>query len=193
MKCKNCGEEIASNSKFCEHCGTKIMKVGKKGAILWLWGCVAFLIGVVIWTIQVHNDNETADNKIGQNWYDVERVKNTIETHNKAYAENDFVTISSVYSDKVSRYHNAYGLSNSEVVEKYKNYDKKFGVYGKHINVRWNTLQIERISDDELSVIYVEDYRIDRYDTSQCSIYILKHHLILDSDYKIKSIYDNHL
>jgi ribosomal protein L32 len=32
MKCKNCGEKIYPNDKFCPYCGNQIKKFGRKGS-----------------------------------------------------------------------------------------------------------------------------------------------------------------
>lgn len=46
MKCPNCGEKIADDSKFCEFCGKKI-KNGNEGKSLWpLWLCLAVALTV---------------------------------------------------------------------------------------------------------------------------------------------------
>lgn len=186
MKCKNCGEEISNGSNFCEYCGTKVSNKRKNHIILWLCFAAVFVAIAVVAFVHLNPNGEDEKN-------DKNRVINVIEEFNNAYASNDFATLSAVYANNVERFHNAYNLSNSEVVEKYKNYDTKFGVYEKHISVRWNTLQVENLPDDELSVVFVEDYSIERVDKSKKSIYVLEEHLILDSDYKIKSIYDVHL
>lgn len=184
MKCKNCGEEILNGSKFCEYCGTNVPKGTKKHTVLWLCLVGVLLIGTAV-VFAIFKQNKQRADIIDEN-----KVVNTINTFNNAYATNDFYTLSNVYSENVTRFHDAYNLSNAEVVGKYRKYDSKFGVYGKHINVRWNTLQIERMSDEELSVVYVEDYSIDRVDNAKYSIFVLEEHLILDEDYRIKSIYD---
>ena len=121
---------------------------------------------------------------------DTDRVKNAIVEYNNATVANDFARLASIYSENVVRFHNAYNITKSEVIAKYRNYDEMFGVVGKHIDVRWNTLQIEQLPNDELSVTYIEDYSIDRIDDSKYSKFVLEKHLILDEEYKIKSIYD---
>ncbi len=183
MKCKNCGEEIANDSKFCHYCGARVTKEAKKRTVVWLCVAVIILIGVAVVTGIIKNNHNT---EIAEE----DRVVNTINTLNYAYAANDFNVLAEVYAQHVDRFHDAYHLSKSTVIGKYRKYDSMFGVYGKHINVRWNTLQMNRLSDDELSVVFVEDYTIDRYDKSKYSVFVLEEHLILDRNYKIKSIYD---
>lgn len=139
-----------------------------------------------------YSDSNSNASTWSNNLMDVDReqVINTIKTHTDAYVSNDFDAISRVYASQVTRYHNAYNLTNQEVVGKYRDYDQMFGVYAKHASIRWNTLQIERLSAKEISVVFVEDYSIDRADNSKYSIFVLEEHLVLDEDYKIKSIYD---
>ena len=58
MKCPNCGKEIANDSKFCEYCGTKLVKklpITKKKLLPWLTGClvVGIIALVIILIIQM--------------------------------------------------------------------------------------------------------------------------------------------
>lgn len=184
-KCPKCGRSLVSEGDYCEYCGAKIIG-GRGHAIVWVCVAVVIVVAAVVlgFLIPPHNGDD------GEEFVDKDRVINIINTFNEAYTANDFSTLSSLYSENVTRYHDAYNLSNAEVVEHYRNYDSRFGVYAKHISVRWESLQIERLSDDDLSVVIVEDYSIDRVDNSKYSIFVLEEHLILDNDYKIKSIYD---
>lgn len=186
MNCLKCGKEIPRESIFCEYCGAKQAVKNRSHTVLWV--CIIAIIAAISATIYVLFKPTDYKNSINE-----DKVLEVINKFNDAYATNDYVILSLVYSDYVDRFHNAYNLSNSQVIEKYRNYDKKFGVYAKHINVRWNTLHIEKISEDELAVVFIEDFSIDRVDNTKYSIFELEEHLILDSDYKIKSIYDNQL
>ena len=155
--------------------------------------CLGLLIGgcVIMWWSQYNtSDSNTSTTIEADQFHDEDMARHTIQKFSDAFESNDFGSLATVFADYVTRYHRAYNLSNYEVVEKYKNYDSKFGVYGKHISVRWNTLQVDRISEDELSVVYIEDFSIDRFDKTKCSEFVLERHLILDNEYKIKSIYD---
>lgn len=187
-KCPKCGRSLFSEGGYCEYCGAKIN--GGRGH-LFVWSCLAivFVIGGTVWALLKLNDGTVGSSSS----YERERVENTINTFNNAVESNDFSTLSNVFSQNVTRFNDAYNLSNSEVVEKHKKYDSMFGVYGKHISVRWNTLQIEKNLEDELSVFYVEDYSIDRVDESKYSVFVIEKHLILDNEYRIKSIYDMQL
>jgi hypothetical protein len=189
MKCKNCGEEIAKNCKYCECCGTKVS--GEIGGHTILWLClVGLLLGGGAVAFSLFKQDRQGMINVKADVDDENSVINTINTYNNACSSNDFYSLSNVYSENVIRFHDAYNLSNAEVVGKFRKYDSIFGVYGKHFNVRWNTLQIEQLPDEELSVVYVEEYSIDRVDKSKYSIFVLEEHLILDKDYRIKSIYE---
>lgn len=182
-KCPQCGRRLFSEGEYCEYCGAKVNGV-RSHTVVWVCAAVVVIAAVVLGFLILQNGDD------GERNFDKDRVINLINTFNDAYAANDYSTLSSLYSENVTRYHDAHNLSNAEVVEHYKNYDSRFGVYAKHISVRWESLQIDRVSDFELSVVFVEDYSIDRADNSKYSIFVLEEHLILDKDYKIKSIYD---
>jgi len=119
-----------------------------------------------------------------------EQVINTINTFNEAYENNDFNALSEIYSDTILRFHSKYNLTNEKVMEISKQYDETFAVTGKHTSVNWETLEMKRLSDDDLSVVYVEDYRIEREDKSKYSNFVIEKHILLDKNYRIKSVYD---
>lgn len=156
----------------------------------WLWIIVILLAGAI--GVYFFNSSETGGSGSTYNSGEQDRNKviSTITRYNDAYTSNDFDALLNIYARYVTRYHAVYNWTNEEVVNDYKKYDRVFGVYGKHISVRWNTLQIERLSDNEISVVFVEDYSIDRVDKSKYSFYVLEKHIIFDQDYRIKSIYD---
>ena len=187
MKCPKCNSEIANDSKFCEFCGAKITK--KKGGSKWfLWLCLALVLmaagSVVFWE---YNKNKKAEQKERS---EKNMVINTIELYNLAYMSNDFSTLSTLYADRVERFHDAYNISNAEVIEKCKKYDATFGVTGKHTSVRWNTLEVEKLPGNFFSIVYIEDYSIDRKDKTKYSKFVLEKHMILNHNYTITSIYD---
>lgn len=202
-KCTNCQAENPDDALYCHLCGKELVKttsnqpsiqvntsnkhVLKKLLLLCIGMAVAVL--VFLWmNPEMLNSNKEPINVT--QFYDESQVRNAIRNYYEAVETNDYESISKAYADHVLRHHNANNLSNYEVVEKHKNYDSMFGVYGKHISVRWNTLHVDRISDNEISVVFIEDYSIDREDKTKYSKFVLEQHIILNADYKIISIYD---
>lgn len=97
--------------------------------------------------------------------------------------------IRQLYAPHVERYFGNYNETVDEVAQHYANYDSRFGVYGKHSKVRWNTLSYYKM-DNRYVVTFVEDYSIDRYDESKYSVFVLEKHLELNSDFKVVRVYD---
>ena len=97
-----------------------------------------------------------------------------------------------LYASQVKRYHNSYNTNVDHVAECYANYDTKFGVYGKHSQARWETLNYVK-TNNGYNVTYIEDYSIDRYDTSKWSVFVLKKHIELDKYFQIVSVYDDQI
>lgn len=87
MKCKNCGEEIANDSKFCENCGTK---QGKKTKNKWLWlvlltSSVAIVGIVEIIRVNTYHYSKYADSG---NQYASELVEYSGSASEEAIEEN---------------------------------------------------------------------------------------------------------
>lgn len=62
MKCPNCGEEIANDSKYCESCGYKLKRnygpLDRRRIIIWVMAIMGFLLGFFFFYI----DNPAAHN-----------------------------------------------------------------------------------------------------------------------------------
>lgn len=127
--------------------------------------------------------------KTSKNNFDMNKVKLFIQEYSRANAENDYDVIRKLYASKVRRYHDEYDTDRDFVLKCYKEYDDMFGVYGKHSDVRWNTLETELVGN-EIYVTYIEDYSIDRYDKSKYSKFVLEKHIVLNDAYEVVSVYD---
>lgn len=191
-KCPNtlCNEpDHPSDAIYCHNCGSKLTKKKK-----WLGVIVTVIVVIlsVIALLAVFSDiNQSTDTYFETENNDYETfVSTTIRLHNEGVENDDFGKLEKVYANFVKRYHSIYNVSRDEVIEKYRNYNEKFGVYGKHISIRWNTLQTWKNPDGSFSVVYIEDFHIDRYDKTKYSDFVLEKHIELDEDYKITSIYD---
>ena len=118
-----------------------------------------------------------------------------IALYSKAIEENDFETISQSFAAQVRRYFKSTDISNAKVVRDFKNYDQKFGVSSKHVNIRWETWETELLPNGEMLVDFIEDYKNDILDStkSKKSDYVLHYHVVLDQEGKIVSIYYDEL
>lgn len=193
MKCTKCGEtDHDSSAVYCHVCGNKLAKTNNKstGLIITILIILAITAGIVFYinnNFQPFNSGAITPS-VSENNYE-QRIKNALQCLCEAKVNNDYGRISEIYASHVERYHNIYDVTNSEVVDRYRNYDNKFQVYGKRASIRWNTLQIWQNSYG-YSVVFVEDYHIDRVDKSKYSNFVLERHLELNQDFKIVSEYD---
>lgn len=48
MKCSNCGEEVADDSRFCHYCGAKCTNEAKKRTVIWPCVAIVILIGAAV-------------------------------------------------------------------------------------------------------------------------------------------------
>lgn len=196
-RCPKCKADNPDDAKFCHMCGCELKnKSNTLVKVLVGFVVIALIAGGVVLLTQINNSQSVYTNStepsLSETDYET-HIRNTVQILCDATTDNDYGRIADVYAYNVKRYHGIYNVTRGEVVARYKNYDNKFGVYGKHISVRWNTLQVWKNSNGGYSVVYEEDYHIDRYDNSKYTDYVLEKHLELDEDYKIVSEYDNQL
>lgn len=191
MKCNVCNEtNHASDAIFCHMCGSRLVKsTNIKGFIVAILIILAIIAGIVIFYNNNQPINQYPSSPAPTEINYEQRVRNTVQTLCDATVNNDYNRIAELYAFNVQRYHSIYDVTNAEVVKRCRNYDNKFGVYSKRASIRWNTLQIWK-NTNGYSVVYVEDYHIDREDKSKYSDFVLEKHIELDTDFKIVSEYD---
>ena len=122
---------------------------------------------------------------------DTDRINQTLKNYYTAYDNNDFNTLSQLFTPTVERYFSKYNVTREYVIDCCFRYDDMFKVYSKHSEVRWNTLQIVDLGNHRVAVTYLEDYYLDREDTSKPTYFLLRKHIIMNKDYLIVSIYDD--
>lgn len=188
MKCPKCHAANPEQANYCHMCGNKLVKSNLRVVIIIaILILLAIVAGVVIYNNIQPNTNMLSPTTSQTNYE--QQIRNTIQALCDAKVNNDYDGISDIYAYRVNRYHSIYDASNGEVVERYRNYDSKFEVYSKRASIRWNTLQIWQKANG-YSVVYVEDYHIDRVDKSKYSDFVLEKHIELDNNFKIVSEYD---
>lgn len=112
-----------------------------------------------------------------------------IAQYSNAIENNDYQFISQVFATNVIRYFEKNNISNTEVVKIHKQYDKRNGIKRKQVCVRWDTWETKLLPDENILVSFVEDYHIERIDTTKQSKFILLYHMIFDREGKIISCY----
>lgn len=194
MKCPVCKEfNHVSDAIFCHMCGSRLVKLtNTKGiivTILIIFAVLAVLTGIVV----IYSNNQPLHQRSSSSVPSVvnyeQKVTNIVQTLCDATINNNYNRIAELYAFNVKRYHNIYDVTNAEVVERYRKYDSKFGVYSKQASIRWNTLQIWK-NTNGYSVVYIEDYHIERENKSKYSDFVLEKHIELNTDFKIVSEYD---
>lgn len=117
------------------------------------------------------------------------RIRSFIESFVKMTETSSRDLVYELYAPRVKRYASAYDKDVDYVADCYSRYDEKFGVYGKHSSVRWNTVSYNK-SNNGITLTYIEDYSIDRIDPSKYSIFVLEKHFELNENFQIVSVYD---
>jgi len=120
--------------------------------------------------------------------YNFNPVK-TIAIYTKVLENNMFDTLKQMYADTVRKFFNGENWSKEKVVGESKKYDSKNGIISKRASIRWDTWECKYLPDGEMEVGFIEDYIIDRIDTTKQTKFVLHYHIIFDKDGKIVSIY----
>jgi ribosome-binding ATPase YchF (GTP1/OBG family) len=143
----------------------------------------------VIDSVAAERKQPIIDSIAAEVFIDREKIKKIIRNYSQYTVENNFQGFRKLYAPTVKRYHDAYNKDKECIIGHHERYDKKYGVYGKHSSIRWETLSIKP-ENDILKITYVEDYSIDSDKPEIYKHFVLEKHLELNTNYQIVSVYD---
>lgn len=191
MRCPKCGQDIANDSNFCEYCGVKVM-VSKSRKLRWIVFAVVLLLCVIGWhccyrEIQLKSIFKDSILK------PVFNPAQTIALYAKAVEDNDFQFVLHAFAVNVRRYFNLNNISNTEVMKMHQQYDRRYGVKAKHVNIRWDTWETKQLPNGELLVTFIEDFSLERIDSTKQTDFKLYYNIIFDKEGKIISCYSKEL
>ncbi len=171
----------------------------KSRAVFWFM-IVLFIVGIIVIYGYLFNHGDVMNEKRVEHISRVEdndvsvdvSVRNVVREYATAFDNNDFATLEKLYAPTVERYHNARNESAMQVVDRHRKYDDMFGVITKSTVVKWNTISYNRLGNGRIDVTWQEEYYLSATKTKN-SYFLLEKHAILNSNYKIVSIYDKQL
>jgi serine protease Do len=111
-----------------------------------------------------------------------------MENYFSALVDGNTNTLYDLYENELSRYHSLYSISRSEAIKDQKGYLSKYKV--QSVNIIQNTIEIFN-GKEEYTVQFQIDYKIINKITNKPLSYILNTVCVINSNGKIKSIFDN--
>ena len=116
--------------------------------------------------------------------------KEIIEHYYKSILEENWDELEKLYTSKLNRFFDSFDLSKEEAVQNARNYKKWFGVIDYKLKVRWDTFE-QYESGGSWYLNYKIDLDLNRKDKSKKSKFVLEMKVVLDSNGKVESIYEN--
>ena len=95
-----------------------------------------------------------------------------------------------MYADTVRRYINYSNIKKERVVDLYSRFDNRRKAVGKTIKVRWDTWVAKQLPNSEISVDFVEDFKVVKRDSTEVS-YVVHCFVTFDRDGKIVSVLED--
>jgi serine/threonine protein phosphatase PrpC len=117
-------------------------------------------------------------------------LKEKINNYIQAAQNNNSDLLLQMYADTVRRYINYSNIKKERVVDLYSRFDKKRNAVGKTIKVRWDTWVAKQLPNSEISVDFVEDFKVVKRDSTEVS-YVVHCFVTFDRDGKIVSVLED--
>lgn len=118
-------------------------------------------------------------------------VPSIIEAYYDAYLASNWSALRPMYCDTLSRFFSNFDAPVEVAMSAAEDYDQKFKVLEKSLQVRWETLDIKERGDGSLVCQYVMDYNLVRKDRTKPSAFVLEIVCVINPDGCISSIYEN--
>ena len=137
------------------------------------------------------NKPEAAKPKASDEKISGETEKNTRDLIERYYYINEngkYDELENMYAPRLKRYFGKYDVDRVAAMAEAKQYDEKYQVLGKKAQVRWNTLDIKRTDNNNITVSYILDYVLERRNKEKPTEYVLNINLELDANNQIVSI-----
>lgn len=117
------------------------------------------------------------------------RIAYLLSTYYKNLELNRYDEAGRMYADHVHRYYNLRETNRNEVIRDMKNYNTKFGIYKKKLDIRWDSFEAIEMPDG-YDVSYMVDYSIDRSDASKPTYFEIRMFIKMNKQYEIIEIYE---
>jgi len=140
--------------------------------------------------VKIAAGDTTTNQRVNDTLVNVEDLGQKIDSYTQAAQNNNFDLLSQMFADTVRRYINYTNQSKDEVIAFYRRFDSKRNAIEKHLTVRKNTLTFKRLPNDEVSVDFVEDFKIVKKDSTEVS-YVVHRFVTFDKEGKIVSILED--
>lgn len=117
-------------------------------------------------------------------------IKILVENYYQTIENENWNQLLNLYAKNLTRFFDKFNVGNFEAVTSAKSYKSKFGITNTKYDIRWNTLNYSS-SNLGTSIEFTMDYKITRNDRNKPSNFVLNIIMVVDSENKIKSIYEN--
>ncbi|MBR3557523.1 MAG: serine/threonine-protein phosphatase [Bacteroidales bacterium] len=167
--------------------------------ILLLGSCFAILISSEAKDVRIHTLEEqlarvllaqSTDKSRSDIRIDNSVLIQKVDDYTTAVLKNNFDALGQMYADTVRRFINYTNISKEKAVALIEDFDDKRGVTDKHLNVQWETWGCRQLPNGDVSVDFVEDFKVVKQDSTEVS-YLVHCFMTFDTNGKIVSVLED--
>lgn len=137
--------------------------------------------------VSLANSTEKSSSDI---WIDNSVLIQKVDDYTKAVLKNNFDALGQMYADTVRRFINYTNISKKKAVALIGDFDDKRGVTDKQLNVQWETWACRQLPNGDVSVDFVEDFKVVKQDSTEVS-YLVHCFMTFDTNGKIVSVLED--
>lgn len=113
-----------------------------------------------------------------------------VDDYTKAVQKNNFDVLGQMYADTVRRFINYTDISKKKAVALIGDFDDEREVTDKQLNVQWETWVCRQLPNGDVSVDFVEDFKVVKQDSTEVS-YLVHCFMTFDTNGKIVSVLED--
>ena len=116
-------------------------------------------------------------------------IKSTLTEYFYYWDNNVYNRLMHMFWYDVDRFQNETNISREEVVSLIKRDKANSGIISSTSRPRWGTMTINNLPYEGFSIVFIEDYEIERTDKNKATKFVLENHVEMDQYFNITSIY----
>lgn len=116
-------------------------------------------------------------------------IKSALKEYFYYWDNNLYERLMHMFWYDVDRFQNEKNISREKVILLIKRDKANSGIISSTSRPRWNTMTIKNLPYEGFSIVFLEDYEIERTDKNKATKFVLENHVEMDQYFNITSIY----
>jgi hypothetical protein len=118
-------------------------------------------------------------------------VRKIVTDYYECLSNKDYGRLSQFYTPVLERYYTEFNISSAKAARNASEYWEKYKILQTSTNIQWDTFKAVSLSTGDVMISFNMHYVLLRTESNKPSRFNLDINIVLNPDFKIKSIFEN--